>query len=74
MIEIIKRREGEPSQKEQVTGEMMQVSYNSWGHLVVRVIQGDTQDVLVVFNKQVSENIIQFCQGQLTRSCGDTPF
>ncbi len=39
MIEIIKRVEGERHKKETVRGEAVQVSYNDWGHLCVRVIQ-----------------------------------
>lgn len=39
MIEIIKRCEGEKSQKEQVNGENIQISLNDWGHLAIRVIQ-----------------------------------
>ena len=38
MLEIVKRAEGQRSQKESVRGSDVQVSLNDWGHLVVRVI------------------------------------
>lgn len=84
MIEIIKRREGQASSKEQINGVNSQVSFSSWGHMVVRIIQNppipeqepsfmldeaDTlsedapsADTLVVFDRQVSSEIIAFCQ------------
>lgn len=72
MIQIIKRTEGERHIKETVLGEKIQVSFNSWGHLSVRVIQQEDNgatgiaalrpaDTLVVFDKATSAQIIQFC-------------
>lgn len=64
MIEIIKREEGAMSEKEDIRGWNMQVSYNDWGHLVVRVIHSNTPmaDTLVVFDKSTSERIIEFAK------------
>lgn len=72
MIEIIKRRDGEPSQREKIQGRGIQVSYNDWGHLVVRVLQDLSAndagaDTLIVFAAAQSEQIIGFCQDQLIR-------
>ncbi|MFA5385518.1 MAG: hypothetical protein WC364_12855 [Eubacteriales bacterium] len=39
MVEIIKRWEGQLSDKEIIDGISSQLSYNSWGHLVVRIIK-----------------------------------
>lgn len=82
MIEIIKRREGEKSEKFQINGEKVQVSYNSWGHLVIRVIQPliedagpgcaineKDNDTLVVLDKQTSEEVIKFCKECLNLRC-----
>lgn len=61
MIEIIKRREGFMSQKEQIAGQRVQASYNSWGHLVVRIIdEAPGKDTLVVFDAPTSAHIIGF--------------
>jgi hypothetical protein len=75
MIEIIKRREGEKSEKQQINGERVQVSYNSWGHLVIRVIQPvikdmaddividfREEDTLVVLDKRTSLEVIRFIE------------
>jgi hypothetical protein len=78
MIEIIKRREGEKSVKEQISGRWgrvqgVQVSYNDWGHLVVRLIQNDEEDTLVVFNRDISDSIIEFCK-KISLGNKDIPF
>ena len=92
MVEIIKRREGQVSSKEVIDGVNSQVSFNSWGHLVVRVIQNPpvpeeepsfmtddadvsskdslSADTLIVFNRQVSSEIIAFCQEVLKNRQG----
>lgn len=70
MIEIIKRREGEKSEKQQINGEKVQVSYNSWGHLVIRVIQPHPKtvlddgghDTLIVLDKRTSLEVIRFIE------------
>ncbi len=36
MFEIIRRKEGELSHKQEIRHDNVQVSYNDWGHLVVR--------------------------------------
>lgn len=74
MIEIIKRKEGFKSQKEQLNGSRVQVSYNSWGHLVVRVIIDDTEDSLVVFDKKASQEVINFSQRFITKTDRPLPF
>ena len=61
MMEIIKRKEGEASQREQIDGNP-QISYNDWGHIAIRAVQGDAQDVLVVLDRQTSERLIKFCK------------
>ena len=62
LIEIIERREGEKSEKQQIIGEKVQVSYNSWGHLAIRVIRPcEGGDTLIVLDKETSEKVIGFC-------------
>ncbi|MGD0154022.1 MAG: hypothetical protein ABSC17_09770 [Thermacetogeniaceae bacterium] len=65
MVEIIIREEGEPSQHIQINGEKCQASFNSWGHLAVRIIESPTKDTLVVFTKEASAEIINFVQQKL---------
>lgn len=60
MLQIIKRKEGEQSIKETITGTKAQIAYNDWGHLTVRIIKDDTEDILVVFDKSTSHKIIKF--------------
>ena len=69
MIEIIRRREGERHQKEQITGHNVQVSFNDWGHLAVRFIQDESDgfdslqcDTIIVFDAATTRRIINFCQ------------
>jgi len=45
--------------KSQLQGEKVQVSYNSYKHLTIRLITGDS-DKLIVFDKSASEEIIDF--------------
>ena len=60
MIQIIKRQEGKRSEIMTLEGERAQISYNSDGHLVVRLINGDYQDTLVVFDIRSSRKIFDF--------------
>lgn len=68
MLEIIKRREGERHEKTQVCGINVQVSFNDWGHLCVRVIQAYDKctpleaDTLLVFDSPTSAKIVNFCE------------
>ena len=62
MLEIIKRHEGEMSQKEQITGAEVQICYNSWGHLSIRIIKDPTQDVLIVLDERTSNAVMNFCE------------
>lgn len=66
MIEIIKREEGKQSIKEQLESGKVQISYNSDGHLVIRVIHSLDRDTLVVMDCNVSNKVREFCQLQLT--------
>lgn len=60
MIEIIKRNEGHKSLKEVIDKGKGQISYNSDGRLVVRVIHDNDRDTLIVFDERVSNQIIRF--------------
>jgi hypothetical protein len=64
MIEIIKRPNGHEHVKERLAGQRAQVSYNSDGHLAVRLL-GSDGDILVVMSKSASDEVIAFCQKQL---------
>jgi len=72
MIEIIKRHEGFKSQKEQLHGTRAQISYNSDGHLCIRLLQADPkEDILVVLDKKASRKVIDFLR---TAKANDLPF
>lgn len=73
MIEIIKRGQGIAQSKEQIAGKP-QVSYNSHGHLVVRAIQSEDNDTLVVFDARTSREIINFCQQVIRADFDRLPF
>lgn len=60
MIEIIKRKECEKSEKQQIDGDRVQISFNSWGHLVIRVIQGNDADTLIVLDQKTSDATMNF--------------
>jgi hypothetical protein len=60
MIEIIRRMPMQEANKEYIRGEGVQVSYNDWRHLVIRVINGDA-DTLVVFDQATTNRILEFC-------------
>lgn len=60
MIEIIKRNDGHKSLKEVIDKGKGQISYNSDGRLVVRVIHDNDRDTLIVFDPHVSSQIIRF--------------
>ncbi len=64
MIEIIKREEGKGTRKERITGAQVQVCYNSWGHLSIRIIidTDPMKDVLVVLDKNTSHQVMKFCR------------
>ena len=67
MIEIIGRCDGQWSSKQQIGGYNPQISYNSDGRLVIRLINGDHSlaDQLIVLDADVSEKVIGFCQKSL---------
>lgn len=81
MIEIIERSRIENEytddnayfkhSKQQLTGGNVQVSYNSHGHLVVRLMKQNGSDTLIVFDAKASREIIEFCQERLS---GMAPF
>jgi hypothetical protein len=64
MLEVIKRCEGKLSEKEQINGQV-QVSYNDYGHLVIRIIHGTERDTLIVLNESTSYRVIDFCQNRI---------
>lgn len=77
MIEIIKKEEGEQSIKEQFATGKAQISYNSDGHLVIRVIHDKERDTLIVCDFATSNKIIEFCQFYLSdkdQKLRDIPF
>lgn len=68
MIEVIQREEGKQSVKEQLERGKPQISYNSDGHLVIRLIHDFNRDTLVVLDCNVSNKVREFCQLQLSNS------
>ncbi len=67
MIEIIKRSEGCPSQKQQLVGRP-QISFNDYGHLVVRCIESNEIDNLVVFSQEATNRIVDFVNKYLSKN------
>jgi hypothetical protein len=78
-FEVVKRQEMQQSQKENIRGRNVQISFNSWGHLCVRLVGTPslTQDpanppteaeTLIVFDKCSSAEIVRFCQSDLRDS------
>ena len=74
MIEIINRPEQANCSKGQFEGNQAQISFNSDGRLVVRILnsrfnQGgfasDFEDSLIVFDANVSSQIVYFIQNAL---------
>ena len=69
MIQIISRKDGKKSKKTNINSAIknIQVSYNSWGHLVVRILQNENpnEDTLIVFNQRVSGEIIDFSRNNI---------
>jgi hypothetical protein len=67
-FELIRRKEGEMSQKQKVRRKNVQISINNWGHLVVREFDepewktdceiGD--EYLIVFDNITTKKIIDF--------------
>ena len=71
MIEVITRRSDKSDQKlapnilayhaikSQLSGEKSQVAINDWGHLTIRIIDGQ-DDTLVVLNRETTNRVINF--------------
>lgn len=60
-FEIIRRKEGEMSQKQEIRHENTQVSINDWGHLVIREFDAySSLEHLIVFDQQTTNKIISF--------------
>jgi hypothetical protein len=66
-IEIIRRHEGSKSNKFIFgePGNKPQISYNSDGRIVLRLIQNTGSDTLVILDDRASELLIDFCQNSL---------
>lgn len=62
MIEVIFRSDGQPAVKNQINGRWAQVSFNSDGRLVVRVIDSPGSDTLLVFGLEASRSILNFAE------------
>jgi len=45
--------------KSQFNGEKSQVAINDWGHLTIRIIDGQ-DDTLVVLNRETTNRVINF--------------
>lgn len=60
MIQIIKRKEGEESVVTSFGSGRPQISYNSDGRLVIRIIEDDGEDKLIVLDNKTSKTMIRF--------------
>lgn len=65
MIQIIKRKENNQEVETLEQSCRSQISYNSDGMLAIRLIHGANEDTLIVCDKNISHEIIQFCQERL---------
>lgn len=68
MIQIIQRHEGHKSVISTLEKGHAQISYNSDGHLVVRVIHDKERDTLIVFDEKASQEVLKFID-HLTDRC-----
>jgi hypothetical protein len=62
-FEIIRRKEGEVSQKQEIRHRNTQISINDWGHLVIREFdepQKNDEEHLLVFDQQTTNRLINF--------------
>lgn len=66
-VQIINRQEGQAAIHEEFGPGDPQISYNSDGRLVIRLIRSRVADILVVLSPRVSRALIQFCQTALAR-------
>lgn len=64
MIEIIKRKEGFKSEREQLFGRV-QISYNSDGRICIRQIESSVQDNLIVLDRWATKELLNFCKNLL---------
>lgn len=60
MLQIIKRHEGHKSIIETVEKGRPQISFNSDGHIVIRIIHEQEKDSLVVLDQDVSLELLSF--------------
>lgn len=79
MLQVIDRADGAFATKRAWRGNV-QVSYNDWGHLAIRLIRPDGSDTLAVFGRAASERIIKFIKDSVQAPCNyprpsdDEPF
>jgi len=76
MIEIIKRKEGTESAKERIDGNKAQISYNSDGHICIRITKyGCNEDTLIVLDETASYKLYGFCEEiKIKRFQDELPF
>lgn len=62
-VQIIRRVEGYNSEKQtfdRSTNDAPQIAYNSEGRISIRIPQNDRVDVLIVFDRPLSRELIRF--------------
>lgn len=60
MIQVIQRKDGERAGIATLQPGRPQISYNSDGHLCIRIIHDKERDTLFVLDKQTSRTVIDF--------------
>ena len=60
-VEIIRRKEGEYSQKQSIRHEKEQIGINDWGHLVVRMHNGTSKRVICHLPTEKTEHGYAAC-------------
>lgn len=65
--QIIKRQEGTAQEISTIDGRRTQISYNSDGHIVIRYINSNCADTLIVLDLTTSAALISFVQNMIKK-------
>ncbi|RKL63039.1 hypothetical protein DXT63_08570 [Thermoanaerobacteraceae bacterium SP2] len=64
-VQIIKRKAGEKPEITNIGRGKIQISYNSDGHIIVRYINSQNDDTLIVLDVMTSNALIRFIKDAL---------
>ena len=74
-MEIIKRKSGDTTKEtiNRIKTDAPQIAYNSEGRITIRIPQGDG-DVLIVFDRPLSKELIRFIKNGITELPDNSAF